>query len=773
MTGLKIICVLFIGLVTSLMRCLPIASAEVFVKRKTDSAESDLISELLARGLIETASKICEQHLAESQSEDDDRVKWLIEFSRTKVASLLTKEPTATDLLQAQAVEPIESFLANHPNHSRAAWLQFQVELVELAVTRRAALAAMVKAKDDPARDNALKRIVRIGVKLRELSKSIEEELSVQRTQSADAVLEQELLALAVVVASKRIEAVMLRGDLFEEGSDDYVASANESLAASRELLNSLPVGVSSRDELTKQFVESLRRAGERELAIATLLPLLKLSPGDTGARVLAARLAIDDGDLSKASQWLDAGGDSGDASDLEMDLVRLQLAMAPSINSTTSNQMQREIADRVQRIGKQHGDYARRRAEQLVLGTASATAQTQLDPRLLIAQAATRVREGQPKQAGEWLAAAARSASNSGAAVQLAIAGAAAFRQANEWLSASALLRETALARFENADAAKLHLQAAVLIAGTASTELIIEHLEEAVATWPSDPVALDATAWLIRLHESRGDAIAAARATSLVDASLLTPQRMEQAGQLWNLAILKVPRLARNQLATEAIQWFTRSHHPTAETESVHLAVLFRDRSALSGLNLNTVDIGWLKWLLNVRIGEPWADIEHPESINLELRTAASDRLILDGQASRIDQSRLARGVVSLVGDDESLNAAQAHLWQNDWERSEAVINQLIQKQPRDLSLARSAAAVLSQSDHKDARRAGLKLWTSVSSQLPQGTPDWHHAKLSVIDSLQSLGESDQAKQMARYILLVQPPDDAALLARYQAIQ
>jgi hypothetical protein len=390
-----------------------------------------------------------------------------------------------------------------------------------------------------------------------------------------------------------------------------------------------------------------------------------------------------------------------------------------------------------------------------------------------LIAQAATRVREGQPKQAGEWLEAAARSASNSGDAVQLAIAGAAAFRQANELPNASALLRETALAQFENADAAKLHLQAAMLIAGTASAELMIEHLEETIAIWPADPVAVDVTAWLIRLHQSRGDATAAARATSLADASLLTSQRIEQAGQLWSDAILKVPPLERNQLASEAIEWFNRSDSDAARAESARIAVLFRDSSTLSRYNQVTFGMTWLQWLFNVRFGGPWTDLDRPESIDPQLRTAASDRLILDGQASRIDQLRLARAILLLVGDDRSLNSSQAHLWQNDWKRAEAVINQLIQKQPQDLSLARSAAALLSQSDNQDARRAGLKLWTSVSSQLPQGSPDWHHAKLSVIDSLRSLGESGQAKQMAEYILLVQPPADAALKARYQAIR
>jgi len=749
------------------------AIAETFVKRRTDSSESDLISELLARGMIETAAKICDQHLADSQTDDQEQTKWLIESSRTKIAAMLRDDSDAVTQGQPSAADAIKTFLANHPNHDRSLWLQFQVELVDLAASRRAVLAAIVKSNDDPARNEALKQIVRIGVKLHELSKRVEDKIAFQATKGSDDVRTEELLALAVVIANKRIDAVMLRGDLFAAGSDDYIASANESSAAARELLSSLPAGAPSRNELVMQLAESLRRTGEWEQAFTTLSPVLTSNPNDDVARSLAAKIAIDQRDFLKARQWLDVSSDADNVNDVELELTRLQLTIASMNDVPESNQTRREIGDHIQRIAKQHGAYARRRAEQLVLGTSMASSQNDLDPRLLIAQAASRIREGQPKQAGEWIATATRAARDPADAILLATAGAAAFRQANDLPNASALLRETALARFESQDAAKLHLQAAVLIADLASPDLLIEHLEEGIHTWPTDPVAESATGWLVRLHEARGDALAAARAASHYVNSSTTAERILQAGQLWIKAIAKSSVSDRSRLTAEAIESFSGSDAQATQAEVIRIAVLFQERAALSQMNLNALQDPWLKWLFGIRRDGIFLEFNFPESSDLELRTAAADRLVLDGETSRLDRQKLARAILLLVGKHDALTAAQAYLWMNDLKRAESIIRDLQQKNPSDLSLARDAAMLLSKADDKAAMRSGLTLWMSLSTQLPQGSPDWHQAKLSAIEAMRNLGEGEQAKQMATYILLTQPPSDSATTAKYQSLQ
>jgi len=759
--------------------CSQLVLADDFVRRKTDSSASDLIDDLLARGMIDTASKICDQHLADTQVNGDEKAKWLIESSRTRIAAMLRGDSGTPEQLSASKV--IEEFLISNPEHERRLWLELQIELVELAATRQAVMAAIVKPPNDPARDEALKEIVRIGVRLRELSQSIESEIAIERTQKVDSERTQkvdsekvqELLALAIVVANKRIESIMLRGEMFAEGSNDYIASANESLAASRELVDSLPADAPSREDLVEKVAESLRRTGELDEALVTITTLLQTDRNDTSRRAIAAKIAINQGDFSKARQWLVNSDDPDQVPSIEIELVRLQLAIATAGFGNKSKEFRDEIGDRIELIGKQFGAYSRRRAEQLVLDAVLPTSPQELDPRLLIAQAASRVREGQPEQAAQWLATASRAAQDPADAIQLAIAGAAAFRQAKDLKSASALLQETSLARFESPDAAKLHLQSAVLVADLLSPDLLIESLEECIATWPKDPIAASATDWLIRLHEARGNVLQAARATSLADTSTMSVEATKKAGELWLNAIAKANRSDRSPLADEAVNSIMRSTTEATVREAARLAILFREPAALNGFDSKLIKEPWLEWLFEVRRGGTSTNFELPDSVDSSLRHVAAERLVLDGQASRLDHGKLARAILLLEDNKESLVSAQAWLWMNDWKRADEIVIRLCQKHPDDLAIARDAAALLCQADDKEAKLSGRKLWMIISSRLPQGTAQWHDAKLAVISSLRASGEAKQASQMAEYILLTKPPSDAETFARYETMK
>ncbi len=741
-------------------------SADDLVARRTDSADFDLISELLSRGLIETASKICDRHLLLSQADSDEQARWLIESSRTKIAAMLQSSPDAAQGDRQQATAAIDKLLTEQPGHQRALWLQFQRELVDLAASRRAVMVAIVKPPDDPFRDGVLKQTVRVAVKLRELSKAIETEIMLERNRSIDSSRVAELIALAVTVASKRIEAVLLRGELFVDGSPDFIASANESLTAANDLVISLPAGTDGRDELLLQLAESQRRTGELEQAASTIAPLLAANTKDAALLAIAARIAMDQRDFDKASDWLSPTT----GQNLDLDLARLQLAILKSTQSSSS-QSQSEIGVWIERIGKQHGDYARRRAERLVLGTSVSIPQMQLDPRIIIAQAASRIRAGNPQQAGEWLAAAARSNRDPAAAIQLAIAGAAALRQANDISAAAGLLRETSLAHFKHPDAAKLHLQAAVLLADKVLAESFVEHLQEGITTWPADTTSMTATDWLIRLHQARGEALAAARAASNGDPAWMTPERISGAGRLWIEALLSLPFAEREPVASEATALLRRDGFgDKSKSATAPIAALFGERSELNAFKPEAIETAWLRWLLEIRQGGAGTDIPAHEADRSWL-LAASDRLIADGKRSPNERRTLAHAVLSLVGSIPSFQASQAYGWTGDWQRSVAMLAELRQQQPNDLKLAQECAQWLSAAEDQTAKRAGLKLWQELSAQLPQGTNQWHETKLATIELLRSLGEHAESQRIANYVMLTQPPTNPVLAARYVA--
>jgi len=749
-----------------------LAAGDRPVRRLTDSADADLITELLATGMVDTAIKICERYTTDSQTDSDDKARWLIQWSRAKVAAILRDRPEAEQRQLEETTLAIDAFVANNPEHQRLFWLKFQSLLVELAAAKRAVLIAIVKSPDDPGRDTALTRIVRVAAAMRELSKSIEDQIAVERTKPNNSIAVPDLVSLAVVVATKRIDAVMVRGDLFEEGSNDYVSAANESVNASRALLSSMRSGAEGRDDLVRQLSESLRRTGDVEEANAILDPLVKTDLQNDETLALAARIAIDRGDFAGARELLRPPVERDLNSGLESDLMRLQLAIVLAKNDKASaSQSQREIGDWIDRIGKIHGDYARRRAEKFVLGTSTTSSPMELDPRIIIAQAASRIRDGHPDQAAQFLASAARATGDPAAAIQLSIAGAAAFRQANEIKNAASLLREISLAHFKNPDAAKLHLQSAILLADTNSPESLIEHLQECRSTWPTDTVSATASDWIVRLHEARQEWESAARAASSGNIAWMTPERIATAVDLWIKAISLVPMTERDGSATQAIDSFsTAGLTELSSTETIRLTLLFCDRSATSGLESQWFASTWMRWLLGVRQGvavtemPPMTDAEH------RLTDVSADRLIADGVASKLNRGSLARAILILVGQGPSLRAALAYGWTGDWKRSEAIIDELMSQRPADLELAKDAADLMSNADDSPAKRAGLRLWTRLSSQLPQGSAQWHQAKLSAIETMRSLGDNEEAKKLANYVLLTQPPADPAIIARYR---
>jgi len=175
-------------------------------------------------------------------------------------------------------------------------------------------------------------------------------------------------------------------------------------------------------------------------------------------------------------------------------------------------------------------------------------------------------------------------------------------------------------------------------------------------------------------------------------------------------------------------------------------------------------------MRWLLGVRQGAAVNKILPIPDADHRLADVAADRLIADGSASKLDRGSLAHAILMLVGQGPSLRAAKAHGWTGDWKRSEAIINELMSQRPDDLELAKDGADLMSHADDATAKSAGLRLWTRLSSQLPQGSAQWHQAKLSAIETMRSLGENEKAKKLASYVLLTQPPADPAIVAQYR---
>jgi len=742
-----------------------VAVAQSPVRRKTDSRASDLIGALLAASKLDDAVAICDARLRESQLSGDEYAFWLIQSSRVGIVKSLRDDSQDG----AESIRRMTEYLDTHANHRRTFWLRFQITLVEFASVRQSIMSAIVQPNDAPERTKALSDIVRIGNQLLELSSEIETAIPIAQTRRDGAADANELLALAVVVASQRIEALMMRGEMFAAGSDDMIASANEAIEAAGNLRSSLAPGAPAYDDLTRSLAESLRRVGDWESARDVIMPLIQSDSGDGAGIAIAARIAMDQEDTATAKILLEIAPED----DVEVSLAKLQLAILTAKESSTKGVGTREIGDGIERIGKSFGAHARRRAERLAIGKSSASSSAtrdDLDPRLLIAQAAVRVREGKPVEAGRFLAAAARAARDPADALMLATAGAAALRAAAEVADASALLRETALARFQTPGAAKLHLQSAILIADIAVPELIIEQMTECVATWPSDEVAGMATDWKVRLLDARGEHAEAARAMHTLEPSLLTDERIVVAKDQLINGLLAMSVSTRAGLAHEAIEWLRKIGSDNAQSIAAEIATLFADAAALASVDSKSVQAPWLRWVAEIRAGR---DAVSPpmDDVPQVLRDAAAERFVLDSNVNSNRRQSIGRAILSLVSDD-SMVAAQAHGWLREWPQVMSIIDLNRERSPADLELAKRAATMLCGFDNDDMRSAGIDGWQRITTQLPQGSREWHLAKLSLVDALIEVGRQDEAIRVAKYVLATQTPEDAGMLKRYEQV-
>jgi hypothetical protein len=77
------------------------------------------------------------------------------------------------------------------------------------------------------------------------------------------------------------------------------------------------------------------------------------------------------------------------------------------------------------------------------------------------------------------------------------------------------------------------------------------------------------------------------------------------------------------------------------------------------------------------------------------------------------------------------------------------------------------------LGASPDKKAQQAGVQLWDELAAGLPQGSRQWHEAKLTAIKLMQQIGDDQEAYRRARFVLLTQSNIDEDLRRQYQLVK
>ncbi|MEX0825055.1 MAG: hypothetical protein WD119_02765, partial [Pirellulaceae bacterium] len=567
-----------------------------------------MISVLVERRMNDTAASICRRHFSEADPRSEAAARWAIRWSMVQASDMLRSESVSEDDVEA-AKQPVAGLLQSYDQHDRQLWLRTQLAMVDFAAAQHAAVAYAVAAHRNDLQSLGSERISSTLRQLDGIEESLNTELSrVASARDETTVTSAELIALQQNVGKQRVAAYLLRSNLFPDRGEDAIASATQAVAAADAVLTRMQADASLRPEVILLKAEAVYRSGDAASAEQLLDDLQQSLHGALPPEALAlqVRIAVERSP-AKAAEILASyyGSDPATAPvSIEMDLARLRWLLERSDleESATNDQATAQIADWLDAIQRRGGVYARRRGEAEALQRLR-VAPGSSDVRLLAAEAAKRLREGDAIAAADLLVQAAESAPQPEQAIKYAQQAAAVYLSEQEPGGASEILVKTARAHRSEPAAAKAHLQAALVTSkmlkasGEADVEPLIELLKEHAAVWPRESTTESVVPWLLSiLNASRRHAEAARFSMNQAEPSA---EDIRRAGEFWRSALRVIDDSQEQQpFVDEAIDLFmsTRGQppgvHGAAKWQAVWVAALFGTRSQLRGVQSQSAE-------------------------------------------------------------------------------------------------------------------------------------------------------------------------------------
>ncbi len=771
------------------------------VQRSTNDRDADLLAELSRLGRYDEAAKICRSSLDATDPESDAAARWAIRLSMILSAAQMSNS-AMEDQNVAQAQQPVTDLLAAYPQHRRGLFLAAQRIAVERDAARNAIVAASVSTRTNERIDRAMKRLSRATVDLGSLARQVGDartrfDNEPDRRSFAligDLVRLQQELQIDVVSLS------LMQTELFPVGSQDRLGAATRAEAAAEDAATKLPADSPARREVERLRIEAIIRGQQFQRAGSELAELTGSLPKPIPANIQAMQIRIDiavdrlasakkrilafyapSSVSSSVSSSLEGSLDETPLS-IEMDLARLEYLLA-------SNAQNGEIGRWLDSIERRGGLYARRRGESISLAKLrSADHSRAVDPSLVAAQAQDWVRRGDHRRAGELFSAAAIAELDDDRAIRHAVQAAAAFMKTNRSHDAADILESVALAHRNANTAPGTHLQAAVLHSSRAlpdSANKVEAILLANLKRWPASKHAAATRRWLVKLLSAQQRHVEAAEAATRIDPERLAAGTdvkaiFDVAVDLWRTAI----RSAEPETVPAILDRFRNSFQPLLTDEPAQsryrsAAAYLLDRESLADLppaRQGDVSSGvssddpYAAELLAFRLSEAKGSVlgVPPESV-AELVVW---RLMRDGRFHPPLRPLIAAAISSWPSmHGPSMEQAERLLWLGRVPDAVKMLRQWIGGSTPPGDTIREAAALLGSSDLRGSKMAAIDLWDRLSAGIPQGSSDWHTAKLASIHLLGQLGKRDEARRRAKYILLTTPPSDAEQRQLYQS--
>ncbi|WP_197137991.1 hypothetical protein [Crateriforma conspicua] len=766
------------------------------VGRWSTVRSADVADRMIQASALDEALGWCMRNRGQLAPQSDAGVWWLAKSIEVQALILRRDAEDPSSMIQS-VIEPAESFLRAYPDHSRRWFLRWSIWTARRTVAESTVLDAIQRRGDESLVDRAMRLMLDVERGLDELASRVDDAVQDRRQllqrltppgdDRRDAMI-QDLLQLRQRIGIARVSGALLRTELFDPQSRDFVGSAATAVRLAADAAAGLPEGSEARDAMERLRTESLLRAGRLDEARRRLESMDGRS-SDPQWIALDIRLAIAEGNLSSALGDLKTfygGTPSSASSSIAMDDARLRYLMALSESSDAPTDSAAAITRWVDAIGQRHGKFARRRAESLLLADAGD------DPgsiasrvELLAISGRDHLRSGRYGEAAESLRAAATRAPAAKLASQYAIQAAVAYRQAGDTNAGARLLSDIAEKHHEYSQAPALALQAIVLQSEAdpaIATQTLITELRSMVTSWPGSSQAVSAKQWARTVLERNGQPWRAVDVLAWNPPQHWVPDEIRQAAQIGVRALSNgtepssptpVQDVVSKLLeSTDAPEWSDED----AVAALAECLVLFADMSDLRKVTQETkVSLDGLRPPLDVflRLRQGGKSVSMPPPDDADLAKAMAWRLMRDAKDRRGMRRHVAGQLIqwpTLSPDDFA--AAERLIWLGRSDEAIALYDAMLSSSPGGIAVLRRAASDLSDSRRGDDWKEAVKLWDRLASGVPQGSDAWYQARLRAAKLYRLSGRASEADKRARYVLLTRPPNDSKLKQAFRAL-
>lgn len=488
-----------------------------------DEADERFLEGLRQRRLFVLGETFCRDRFAAGAMPLPDATRLTVERLRNLAEQAAHARPAERPRIVAQARQVAQEFVQARPTSSQSFLVRTQDALTSLAMGELARQEAEVAGAQDAAIENA-KQLLREAAKaLEQVEKELTQAIATRARKPApeDELSLEELTNLAHHVRFQQARTLRNQGLCYADGHVDRVAA----LALSAEQLEKVRTQIAPDDPLGWRIrldrSVCLRLLGKteeaRELVTAETFATAP-APFPLAATAERLRLLLAEPNLPAAERTVAQVQSAAATRFAELDLAVLEALFAFSQaadkaqNRTQFAAWQQQIAGWIELLERSHGTYWRRRAELLLVRSASLQ-RGDANVELVARSADSLYLQGQLDEAiaaYDKAASMLTSANDAQRRFDLLYKAALVEQKRDRFSAASQRLRELTLANKPLEKASDAHLLAGWLAAQQARREpsamgAYQELLQENIATWPDHAAANQARLWLGNLYESQ----------------------------------------------------------------------------------------------------------------------------------------------------------------------------------------------------------------------------------------------------------------------------